>query len=359
MFRCGRVVLTLMLGAAGCAAPGGPELKGQAGPISWEVADIVQSSREGGTLLRWDYSVVLHSTGSRGIYLERMEIGASGRDLYGGMTTERLGRRIEPNETYRLTRWDSYGCPQCPPGKLPQVFSEGMTKILMIDALEDGGDAIRVVIRIPLNSSVGHQSVVGAKGTATGAAPATDVVPSDAWTRAPMWQVGDEWTYRWESPRGSGTLVYEVTSEETVRGIECYVVKSGRSHTYYRKADLAFVQETNSSGLVYTYTPPRQYATWPLYVGRGWELPILQERPQDRTTENIFKTWWVEAQESITVPAGTFETYRIIERNKRDNSMSTEIWLAPDVKARVRTKTHFNYGVETRELMAYKIDQGS
>jgi hypothetical protein len=53
---------------------------------------------------------------------------------------------------------------------------------------------------------------------------------------------------------------------------------------------------------------------------------------------------------------GTFETYKIVERDKRDNSLSTEIWLAPEVKGRVRVKAHFDYGVEVRELIAYKTD---
>jgi hypothetical protein len=231
------------------------------------------------------------------------------------------------------------------------MLRKGITRILEFTGHDDQGQPVTVTVRIPLNSSVGARTDMAKAATAS-----ADVVPPDAWTSVPIWKVGDQWTYRWESPRGSGTRVYEVTSEAIVKGIDCYVVKYSRSEDYQRKADLAFVQGNNRGALDYTYTPPRAWATWPLYVGRAWELSIVEERPQDRTTENIFKTWRVEGKERITVPAGTFDTYKIIERNKRDNSLSTEHWLAPEVKARVRLNLYFSYGVEKRELIAYKVD---
>ena len=38
------VIVVLMLALSGCAAIGPPVLKGQSGPIAWEVADIVQAA---------------------------------------------------------------------------------------------------------------------------------------------------------------------------------------------------------------------------------------------------------------------------------------------------------------------------
>src|SRR5262249_2993724 len=48
---------------------------------------------------------------------------------------------------------------------------------------------------------------------------ALPVVTRDAWVSAPIWKIGDEWSYRWESPRSSGTFVRRVASEETVDGM--------------------------------------------------------------------------------------------------------------------------------------------
>jgi hypothetical protein len=50
---------------------------------------------------------------------------------------------------------------------------------------------------------------------------------------APEWRVGDEWTYRWESPRGKGTFVRRVIRIERIGGIEFYVTRSGQYETYW------------------------------------------------------------------------------------------------------------------------------
>jgi hypothetical protein len=140
--------------SVGCAVSGPP--KGQTGPVAWEVVDIVQTWEEQGTRLRWDYVVALTNSGSRGIYLRRMEITSQGRDIYGGMGTERLDLRLEPGQTLRLTRSDDFGCPQCAAADLPALMSEGLTKFLTIHGLVDGGDEVSVVVRIPLNSGLGR-----------------------------------------------------------------------------------------------------------------------------------------------------------------------------------------------------------
>ena len=351
--RCLFALLTFGLAFLGCATSDGlRSLQGQSGSVAWEVSDIRQTSEEGGSRLRWDYVLTLRNTGSTAITFEQVarNIITPG-ESWGGMSSQALVRRLDVGGEWRMTNNSySHGCPRCDASSAARVLRDGVTRVLEFTGRDDQGRPVTVTVRIPFNSGV------GAKTDMNKAAAASAAIASDAWTSAPIWKVGDEWTYRWESPRGSGTRVYEVTSEAIVRGIDCYVVKSGRSEDYIRKADLAFVEGNNRGALEYTYTPPRAYVMWPLYVGRAWELLIVQERPQDRTTENIFKTWRVEAKERITVPAGTFETYKIIERNKRDGSLSTEHWLAPEVKARVRANLYFDYGVEKRELIAYKVD---
>src|SRR5687767_15254495 len=43
----------------------------------------------------------------------------------------------------------------------------------------------------------------------------------------PALKRGDEWAFKWESPRGSGTFVWTVDREETIDGAQFYVIKSG------------------------------------------------------------------------------------------------------------------------------------
>jgi hypothetical protein len=87
-----------------------------------------------------------------------MDITAQGRELYGGVGTERVDQRLEPGQTLRLSRSDDLGCPQCPVTHVSVVMSEGLTKFLTIHGLVDGGDELSVVVRIPLNSGVGRAS---------------------------------------------------------------------------------------------------------------------------------------------------------------------------------------------------------
>jgi hypothetical protein len=149
-----RAFLALMLLLAGCVALDPP--KGQSGPIEWEVYDIVQTWEERGTRLRWDYVVALTNSGSRGIYLQEMQIGSQGRELHGGIGVEQVGRRLEPGETMRLTLWDALECSQCAPAHIAPMMSEGMTKFMTILGSVDGGDPARVEIRLRLNSGVGR-----------------------------------------------------------------------------------------------------------------------------------------------------------------------------------------------------------
>jgi len=203
------------------------------------------------------------------------------------------------------------------------------------------------------------------KAAAVSAAPAIThrqpsaaaaTVPSDAWVSAPIWKIGDEWSYRWESPRSSGTFGRRVASEETVDAIECYVVSSGRSTLYFRKSDFAWAMQGEGGAIKYKYTPPRQEAVWPLHVDRTWEQLYVQEQPESQVTENFLRVFRVESKERITVPAGAFDAFKVVVRNKFTNVIVRQYWLAPEVKNEVRRDEYYDYGIEKRELTAFKLN---
>ena len=183
-------------------------------------------------------------------------------------------------------------------------------------------------------------------------------LPVEAWKEPPVWKPGDEWTYRWESPRGGGTFVWRVRGEENINGTDCYVIDGGRYETYFRKSDLAAVQEKDRGALAWRNVPPLQWLVWPLQLRREWELLFVQERPQDRTTNNLLRAWRVATKERVTVPAGTFEAYKILERDKWSGNPVAERWLAPEVRGLVRASIYHSYGVEKRELTAFKLVEG-
>jgi len=172
---------------------------------------------------------------------------------------------------------------------------------------------------------------------------------------APVWQVGDEWQYAYKSPTASGTFVWSVNRIESVDGVPHYVTKSGTQEIFSRVSDLAaslvrvdgvVVQRQNPSQLVYA---------WPLAVGKSWEQSYVLERPVDRQTTNYDILNTVDAEETITVPAGTFRTLKIVGRNRNTSTLVYEKWYAPDVKSYVRDRYVLSNGIEERELLAFKL----
>ena len=171
----------------------------------------------------------------------------------------------------------------------------------------------------------------------------------------PAWRVGDEWAYRQDAPEGASTFIWSVDRTETIDGIAHYVVRSGTRETFYRISDLAVSRSTVSKEAVEHYRPAWQVVTWPLTVGKAWEQRFTEERPRDRQTLELTRSCRVEAVESITVPAGTFQAVGIVCLNSRTGAVVYRRWYAPDVKNMIREEWHLSSGHRTRELIAFKL----
>ena len=170
----------------------------------------------------------------------------------------------------------------------------------------------------------------------------------------PAWAIGDEWSYRWESPRGQGTFVWAVDRFEVAEGIESAVIKSGEREIFYRLEDGAIHLEKVGGVLDVRDTPPFVMISWPLEVGKAWTPAYTRDAVQARQTSEIRLACRVADQESVTVPAGTFRTFHIICLNQRSGAMSFELWYAPDVGNMVKERTSFSYGVRERQLLEFK-----
>jgi hypothetical protein len=53
-----------------------------------------------------------------------------------------------------------------------------------------------------------------------------------------VWKVGNEWTYRYESPSGTGTFVWRLDRIEALANEPHYVITAGTREIFYRVADL-------------------------------------------------------------------------------------------------------------------------
>lgn len=194
------------------------------------------------------------------------------------------------------------------------------------------------------------------KASSPSSAPVVDSLqPANALSQAPVWRSGDEWAYRWESPTGKGTYVWSVDREETIDGVPHYVIKSGTREIFYRKSDFAWTRETVDGAIVLKLTPSRYQLIWPLHVGKTWEQTTLEERPVARQTLERVDTVTVEAEETVTVPAGSFATLKVVYRNKRTNAIRYEAWYSPELKQVVKLRENLESGLRVRELIAFKV----
>ena len=172
----------------------------------------------------------------------------------------------------------------------------------------------------------------------------------------PVWKAGDEWQYRWQSPRGSGTYVLAVSREESLDGVAYYVVAAGTTReSYYRTSDFAYFMDKVNGQVELRHTPPSAYLPWPPWPDERIEGTYTSERPLDRRTDQVAVRCESGAPEAVSVPAGTFDAVKITGRNSLTGSVTVERWASVAVKNLVRQRTHLSYGIVERELVAFKL----
>ena len=83
---------------------------------------------------------------------------------------------------------------------------------------------------------------------------------------------------------------------------------------------------------------------WPLAVGKEWRHQFITSNTQTGNNTKASSLIKVVAQESVTTPAGTFETFKIDQQikyfNVKDPSRSTDVemlmWFAPQINHWIR-----------------------
>jgi len=173
----------------------------------------------------------------------------------------------------------------------------------------------------------------------------------------PVWKVGNEWAYRYETPSGTGTFVWRLDRMETLANEPHYVITAGTREIFYRVADFGFTKEALEGKIVRQISP----STWrpvafPLSVGLSWDMKYLETRPTEQQTENVERRCVAEGEEALTVPAGTFATIRIVCKNMRNNSWVTTVWYSPEVNHMVKDEYPVRTGGRaSRELLMFRL----
>jgi hypothetical protein len=215
----------------------------------------------------------------------------------------------------------------------------------------------------------------------------------------PILSVGDQWSYGWfdgEFTNATGEVggqVMNVTVDrmEDFEGIPCYVcVYEHRADEHVNqtktvwmtsdwiilKTELYEVYPWAETRITFVWNPGMKLYDFPLSVGKEWS---------DRSYRTIDQTWWeagneetltgevdyidwgrkVVAVETITVPAGTFETY-VIEGLGSDPlmvGMDKRYYFSPEAKIDIISR-HPGEGGGGEVLTSYELapkgnEQGS
>ena len=154
------------------------------------------------------------------------------------------------------------------------------------------------------------------------------------------WSIGDEWSYRWESPAGKGTTVWTVIRFEAVEGVDSVVVRSGRREIFYRRSDGAHVLDKVDGGVVLRNVLPAAVIAFPIWAGRPWVLDFRRERPEARQSEDVLMDCHADLPAPVTVPAGT---------------TAFEVWYSPEVGNNVKEQGAVSSGMLVRELTGFKL----
>jgi len=143
--------------------------------------------------------------------------------------------------------------------------------------------------------------------------------------QAPTWMIGDTWTY--QTPTGS-QIVYTVLGASE----NGYTVRSQIGST----PTSVFLIHPNLSTDEGYFIQLR----WPLALGQSWSADEVGQANNGTNNANWHTTWVVKAWESVAVPAGTFDAYRI------DGQQCAEVathqcgdfsfWYAPSAKSFVK-----------------------
>jgi hypothetical protein len=137
-------------------------MRGESGPITWEIRDVRQRLEQNGSRMRWDYTILLHNRGATPVIFDRMDLGlqpaGNQQNVYGGIDSRSFVRHIDPNGELRVPRNDSWECPRCGASQLPQFFSQGIIRWITFTGQDMQSVPVTVEVRTGSTAAWAHVS---------------------------------------------------------------------------------------------------------------------------------------------------------------------------------------------------------
>lgn len=198
-------------------------------------------------------------------------------------------------------------------------------------------------------------------------------VPSGA---LPILKVGDTWTWRDSLNDTEYIRVDTVTGEKVFNGINCY---TGTSQYTFATGDRTFtailaIDKTNLraigieysssiNGTAHTGAINKSYTysvqPYPLSVGKTWIVTInTTAAPIENQTATEKYIYKVEKIETINVPAGTFQCFKIVAYSYySDSNLALYTEWVTDVTRGAIVKSIITASGQTTELISYSLSK--
>lgn len=136
------------------------------------------------------------------------------------------------------------------------------------------------------------------------------------------------------SGQGSEATAWRVEGEVQYEGGRAYRLTAGEDEMLFDAGTKGWIA-TRSGGKTKAVSPHNGQLSSPLWVGKEWESRYLYER-RDGSQSEQRRHWRVEGRETVRVPAGEFDTYRVVSAGK---VLTITLWYAPAIDFYVRRTT--------------------
>ncbi len=116
-----------------------------------------------------------------------------------------------------------------------------------------------------------------------------------------------------------------------------YALKSGSRMIVRHANNGNWVATFSGSEKIKSATPDDDQLRHPLWVGKKWiSAFVYKDYVADREWSPVQNFWSVEAKETITVEAGTFEVFRLKSDPGLHSSIISTIWFSPELGLEIK-----------------------
>lgn len=141
---------------------------------------------------------------------------------------------------------------------------------------------------------------------------------------------------------------YRVDQIQTCELGQCAFISSSANDRQVMTTDFRLSRSENASGAWTRFSPAAREAQFPLRVGDAWE-DATEIETSDGKKRSLTIRGHVVAYESVTVPAGTFMTYKIVRTAA--GTRFAETWFSPEVRGMVKETTFTPTGQEVTHVL--------